>query len=158
MQRHHWAVLFASVAALGLVGGMVTTSHQANVARNAQAKAERHFTDFPQISNTMLFELFDEIREVPGTLKAQQSLLKKAAEYLDRLAGDAVDDPELLAEAGVGFGKLAQLYGNLLLQDHSAEQSSRRSLGLLGKAFAARPDSVVVALSIRGLRTAGPNS
>ena len=148
VQRNRWAVLFASLAALGLIGGIVATSHQADVARNAQAKAERHFTDIRQISNTMLFELFDEIREVPGTLKAQQSLLKKATEYLDRLAGDAVDNPDLLAEAGVGFGKLAQLYGNMLLQDQSADQYSRRSLSLLEKAFTERPDNAGIALSL----------
>ena len=148
VQRHRGAVLFASMAALGLLGGIVATSYQANVARAAQAKAERHFTDIRKISNTMLFELFDEIREVPGTLKAQQSLLKKATEYLDRLAGDAVDDPDVLAEAGVGYGKLAQLYANVLLQDQSADQSARLSLRLLEKAFAAKPDSAGIAVSL----------
>ena len=148
VQRNRWAVLFASMAALGLLGGIVATTHQANVALAAQAKAERHFTDIRKISNTMLFELFDEIREVPGTLKAQQSLLKKATEYLDRLAGDAMDDPDVLAEAGVGYGKLAQLYANVLLQDQAADQSSRTSLTLLQKAFAAKPDSAGIALSL----------
>lgn len=148
VQRNRWAVLFASMAAFGLLGGIVATTHQAKVARAAQAKAERHFTDIRQISNTMLFELFDEIREVPGTLKAQQSLLKKATEYLDRLAGDAADDPDLLAEAGVGFGKLAQLYANVLLQDQSADDYARRSIVLLEKAFAAKPDGIAIALSL----------
>ena len=148
VQRNRGAVLFASVAALGLLGGIVATTYQASVARAAQAKAERHFTDIRQIANTMLFELFDEIREVPGTLKAQQSLLKKATEYLDRLAGDAVDDADVLAEAGVGYGKLAQLYANVLLQDQAADQSARRSLSLLEKAFAAKPDSASIALSL----------
>lgn len=148
VQRNRWAVVFASVAALGLIGGIVATSHQADAARNAQAKAERHFTDIRQISNTMLFELFDEIREVPGTLKAQQSLLKKASEYLDHLAGDAVDDPDLLAEAGVGFGKLAQLYANVLLQGKTADDYASRSQSLLEKAFAVKPDSASIALSL----------
>ncbi len=148
VQRNRWAVLFASMAAVGLLGGIVATTYQARVARAAQAKAERHFTDIRQISNTMLFELFEEIREVPGTLKAQQSLLKKATEYLDRLAGDAADDADLLAEAGVGFGKLAQLYANILLQDQSADENGRRSLSLLEKAFAAKPDSAAIALSL----------
>ena len=148
VQRNRWAVLFASMAAVGLLGGIVATTYQATVARAAQAKAERHFTDIRQISNTMLFEIFDEIREVPGTLKAQQSLLKKATEYLDRLAGDAADDPDLLAEAGVGFGKLAQLYANILLQDQSADQYARRSLSLLETAFATKPESAAIALSL----------
>ena len=148
VQRNRWAVLFASLAAVGLLGGIVATTYQARVARAAQVKAERHFTDIRQISNTMLFELFDEIREVPGTLKAQQSLLKKATDYLDRLAGDAVDDAELLAEAGVGFGKLAQLYANVLLQDQAADQYARRSLSLLDQAFAIKPDSATIALSL----------
>ncbi len=148
VERNRWAVMFASIAAAGLLAGIVATTYQARVARAAQAKAERHFTDIRQISNTMLFELFDEIHEVPGTLKAQQSLLKKATEYLDRLAGDAVDDADLLAEAGVGFGKLAQLYANILLQDESADQYARRSLDLLAKAFASKPDSPAIALSL----------
>ncbi len=148
VQRNRWAVLFASLTALGLLGGIAATSYQADLARKAQAKAERHFTDIRQISNTMLFEIFDEIREVPGTLKAQQSLLKKATEYLDRLAGDAADNPDLLAEAGVGFGKLAQLYSNVLLQDQIADQYARRSLSLLETAFVAKPDSSSIALSL----------
>ena len=148
VSRNRWAIGFAALAGVGMIVGIVATTYQANVARQAQAKAEWHFTDIRQISNTMLFELFDEIREVPGTLKAQQSLLKKATEYLDRLAGDAVDNPDLLAEAGVGFGKLAQLYSDVLIQEQTADQYSRRSLSLLEKAFAAKPESATIALSL----------
>ena len=50
----------------------------------------------------MLFEVDGKIESLEGATEARELIVRRALEYLDGLAGEADDDPELGAGAGDG--------------------------------------------------------
>jgi len=86
IQRHKAGVGAMALMLLILLAGVLATQRQARIA-------ERRFNDVRKLSNSLLFELHDAIQNLPGATPARELLVKRALEYLDRLAAEAADDP-----------------------------------------------------------------
>ncbi len=134
IRRNRWSVAFASLAAIGLVGGIIATAYQAKLAREAQARAERLFGNVRDLSNRFVNEVFEQIHPVPGTSVAQQTVIATATEYLDKLATDAIDNRRLLLEAAQGHLKLAQMEERALLPAEKRAATLGRGISLLERA------------------------
>jgi tetratricopeptide (TPR) repeat protein/tRNA A-37 threonylcarbamoyl transferase component Bud32 len=89
VRRHKWAVLAAGLAVLALLGGMVATLREAYIAENESKRAERRFNDTRQLANSLLFEVYDAIENLPGATPARKILVDRALQYLDKLANEA---------------------------------------------------------------------
>ena len=81
------------VAAVGLIivtlaGGVVST-------RREQARTQARFNDVRELANSILFEISDAIRDLPGSTPARLLLVERAQTYLDKLAHESGDDPSL---------------------------------------------------------------
>lgn len=141
VRRNRWSVGFASLAIIGLIGGIVATSYQANVARAAQAKAEteraraeRLFGNVRDLSNRFVTEVFEQIQPVAGTAAAQQTVIATATEYLDKLASEANENRQLLLEAAQGHVILAQLQERAQLDKEKRTATLRRAIALVERA------------------------
>ncbi len=130
VQRNRWSVSFAALAALGLIVGIVATTHQATLARQAQARAEAekvraetHFASVRSLASDVLFKVANELRSISGTTAVRKTLLASTAEYLTKLGEDAQkgNDPSLLAEISRGWLGLANLQGQLADSGSTAE-------------------------------------
>ena len=98
VQRNRAAVAVAILTLATLVAGIIGTAWQARVARAERARAEQRFDDVRRLANTALFELHDAIRDLPGSTPARQMLVANGLAYLDKLARDAGDRPDLMRE------------------------------------------------------------
>jgi non-specific serine/threonine protein kinase/serine/threonine-protein kinase len=119
MQRHKTGVLAAALLLLILVGGVAATSWQANIARQERLRAEaetekarRRFEDSRRLSHSLMFELHDAIRDLPGATAARELLAKKTLEQLDRLVVDSDNDPTLQSELAIAYINLGNIQGN----------------------------------------------
>jgi len=118
-QRHRLGVAAAVAILVTLVGGIVATSRQAQIAvaqrREAdlqRAKAERRFADVRRLANSFLFEFHDAIATLPGSTPARQLVVAKALEYLDSLAAEATGDVTLQRELAVAYDRVGDVQGN----------------------------------------------
>lgn len=111
VRRHRAASIGAALVVLTLVGGVVATGWQAGVARAERARAERRFNDVRRLANSMLFDIHDAIRDVPGSTAARELVLKRALEYLDGLAAESGDDPTLRHELASAYARVANIQG-----------------------------------------------
>ncbi len=111
VRRHKAMVVGAALAGLALTAASAVALWQARVARTERALSERRFSDARKIANSMVFELHDEMVEIPGATKARGVLMSRASEWLDTLARDAPDDPDLLAELAEAYDRLGQVLG-----------------------------------------------
>jgi eukaryotic-like serine/threonine-protein kinase len=134
VRRNRWSVAFASLAVVGLIGGIAATTYQAKVARDAQARAERLFGNVRDLSNRFVTEVFEQIQPVPGTSVAQQTVISTATEYLDTLANEATDNRRLLLEAAQGHVKLAQMEERALLPTDKRAATLSRGISLVQRA------------------------
>jgi non-specific serine/threonine protein kinase/serine/threonine-protein kinase len=104
----------AAAAAIvhSLLGGVVTTTWQARVAREERARAERRFADMRRLSTSFLFEFHDAIATLPGATPARLLVVSKALEYLDSLASEAGNDRELQKELAAAYDRVGDVQGN----------------------------------------------
>ncbi|HEX5230185.1 MAG TPA: serine/threonine-protein kinase, partial [Bryobacteraceae bacterium] len=89
VRRHKWAVMAAAIAVLALLGGMAATLRETYIARTERALAEQRFNDTRRLANSLLFEVYDAIQNLPGATPARKVLVDRATEYLDKLAREA---------------------------------------------------------------------
>ena len=131
VRRNRTAVAGAVLVALALIAGTIATAWQAREARRERARAEQRFNDVRQLANTSLFALHDAIRDLPGSTPARQMLVSRGLEYLDKLARDAGDRPDLKRELAGAYVKVGDVQGrpfNPNLGDTTgAEESYRKA-------------------------------
>jgi serine/threonine protein kinase len=93
INRHKAGVVAAILLTLILLGALAITlwearvaREQAAVARSQEARAERRFNDVRKLANSLIFEVHDSIRNLPGATQARKLVVSRALEYLDSLS------------------------------------------------------------------------
>jgi serine/threonine protein kinase/tetratricopeptide (TPR) repeat protein len=103
--RRHWVfVLIAALSVLVLVGSTFVFIQQ-------RKDATRRAQETRSLSETLLFEVHDQIRELVGATKARETLGVIAVQYLETLERDQGLDPELAWELLNAYGRLGQSRG-----------------------------------------------
>ena len=105
IRRHRMGVLASVLVLMVLLGGIIATIYQARVA-------ERNFNDVRALANTLLFELHDELRDLPGAAPARQRLVTHALTYLDKLNHEAGEDVSLQLELAEAYERIGLIQGD----------------------------------------------
>ena len=103
--RHRGPLLAVGLLILSLVAGIVATSRQAIETR-------RHFEEVRGLANTLLFDLHDAIRDVPGTTPVRRLMVTNALFHLDALARDLNRDPGLKSELAEAYERIGRIQGD----------------------------------------------
>jgi len=112
-KRNKAGVIGTVLIALAIIAGIVATLWQAQVARAESAKAEKRFNDVRKLANSYIFDVYPEIENLEGSLKAREKILTNALEYLDGLSNEAGGDLELQSELATGYEKIGDVQGAL---------------------------------------------
>lgn len=129
--RNALPVALGVAAVLALVGGAAVSIKNARAAQRAAERAERRFNDVRNLAHSVIFELHDEIRKVPGSVKARRVLVDTATKYLDSLhVEDAADDSLQmeLAEAYIRIGYIQGGVAGVNLSDTAVSMKSYRTV------------------------------
>jgi len=111
--RRRWlSVLAVALLAASLVGGITGVLWQAAVANNERRRAEARSEDLRQLSNSLLSELDEAIKQLPGSTGAQKLLVTRVLEHLDRMAPDARGDRQTQLDLVDSYTRLGNLQGN----------------------------------------------
>jgi tetratricopeptide (TPR) repeat protein len=111
-RRHRFGLVAAAVLAVTLFAGIVGVVWQAKVANEQRRKAEARSADLRQLSNSLLSELDEAIKELPGSTGAQKLLVTRVLEHLDRMAKDTRGDRQTQLDLVDAYTRLANLQGN----------------------------------------------
>jgi len=101
------AVFVAVVTALILVS---TAYRETDIARG---EAEQRLSETRDLANIMMFDVFDQVSEVPGATKARLVVAQTAQRYLESLADNPDASLETRLAAGRGYFRLATVTGSL---------------------------------------------
>jgi hypothetical protein len=152
--RHRAGVAASAAMLLVVASAGVAIVRQARIAEANRIRAEARFAEVRQVANSFLFELHDAIKDLPGSTVARALVLRRAVEYLDRLAREAADDPLLQTELATAYERLAQVQGIPFgpnLGDMTAARESLRKEVALREALRARsPEDPAVAVAFLG--------
>ena len=109
--RHKVGVTAAALVFLSLLTGIALTLREARIARANELRAERRFNDVRQLANSLMFEIHDSIRDLPGSTPARKLLVERALRYLDSLNQEAGANPSLQRELATAYERIADVQG-----------------------------------------------
>ena len=114
VKRHTAGFTAAAVASLLLIATASIAVWQAVRAERERASAESRYNDVRALANSLIFDVHDSIRELPGSTPARKAIVARALEYLDRLAAEGGNDMTLQAELAAGYERIGDVQGNPL--------------------------------------------
>ena len=112
MGRHRWGLAGTALLAATMVAGIAGVLWQARVANAERRKAEARSADLRQLSNSLLSELDEAIKQLPGSTGVQKLLVTRVLEHLDRMAGDARGDRQTQLDLVDAYTRLGNIQGN----------------------------------------------
>ncbi len=133
--RNRFGVAGVALMLLLLFGGMAATIREARIAETERRRAEARFFDTRQLANSLLFEVHDSIKDLPGSTKARAMIIERSLKYLDRLSADSPGNALLQLELAEGYKRLGDVQGKSgdahLGEYASAAKSYGKALALL---------------------------
>ena len=112
IRRHRWGIAAAVVLALTLATGVVGVLWQARIANQERRKADARSADLRELSNSLLSELDEAIKQLPGSTGVQKLLVTRVLDHLDRMAQDAEGDAATQLDLVDAYTRLADLQGD----------------------------------------------
>ncbi len=110
-RRHRWPILATIAVLLVILIGALVIAWQGHVARLEEKRAERGIAVERQLAHMLLFDYFEELTLIPGSIEAQRKAVAEALTYLDKLAHISAD-PNLELDTIRGYTDMGNLLGN----------------------------------------------
>ena len=126
-RRNRTLVGSATVLLVFLVSGIIITSWLAVAATRARAAAQLRFDEVHKLANVFMFEFDELIEHLAGSLPARRLIVETGLEYLDRLAAEARDDPELRVDVAAGYVRLGDIQGGQMRSNLGDTVAARES-------------------------------
>jgi tetratricopeptide (TPR) repeat protein len=112
IRRNGLALGGTAALAVTLIAGIAGVLWQAKAANEERRKAEARSADLRQLSNSLLSELDEAIKELPGSTGVQKLLVTRVLEHLDRMARDAQGDRQTQLDLINAYTRLGNLQGS----------------------------------------------
>jgi len=120
VRRHTAAVAVTLGIVLALSVGLVAYARQARLARQQAAEAR-------SLANAMMFSIHDQIRNLPGSLAARESLVRTGLQYLDQLAVSVSNDASLRNDLASAYLRMGEIQGSALESNRGDTEGSLAS-------------------------------
>jgi len=155
IRRHKLGVLASTIVAISILSGLAIALHEARVAREQAElarkqgiRAERRFNDVRKLANSLMFEIHDSIRDLPGATTARTLLVKRALEYLDNLSQESSGDAALQQELAAAYDRVGDVLGYEGAANQGdfpgAIQNYNKALAIRESAAAMNPNDVQI--------------
>lgn len=102
--RHKTAAAATVVVTLTLIAGFIVTLREARIA-------ERRFNDVRSLANSLIFDVHDSIKDLPGSTPARKIIIDRALQYLNRLAQESGSDAGLQRELATAYERVGMVQG-----------------------------------------------
>ncbi|TVR15865.1 MAG: serine/threonine protein kinase, partial [Balneolaceae bacterium] len=110
--RNKTAVAAAAIISIILMGATWISINQANIATEQRFIAEQRFNDVRELANSLIFELHDEIVNLPGATAARSLIVERALQYLTALTAHENADTNLKKEVSEAYRIVGDVQGN----------------------------------------------
>jgi eukaryotic-like serine/threonine-protein kinase len=117
IRRHKVGVAAAAAFTLVLLATLGLTFRQARIA-------QRRFNDVRQLANSLIFEVHDSIKDLPGSTPARKIIVDRALQYLSSLAQESGGDPSLQRELASAYERVGLVQGHYLQNSLGDTQGS----------------------------------
>ena len=141
--RHKAGIAAVVLIGITLVGGILTTLRQAQIAREERQRAQQHFDEVRKLANVFMFDVHGAIQDLPGATPARKMLVENSLKYLEALSAESANEPSLQRELASAYEKVADVQGGFraasLGDKDGAISSYRKALAMREALAAANP-------------------
>lgn len=155
ISRNRGPAFAGSLIFISLCIGIGVALWQARRAEQERARAENRFAEVRELANSVIFKYHDAIAALPGSTGAREMLVRDATRYLDNLAKEAEENPQLQRELALAYIKLGDVLGKAYAANvgdtAGASDSYRKAVALLESAVNSdRSDATLKADLVKG--------
>lgn len=105
--RHKAGVAAGAAVVLILIAGIIITLQEARVAK-------RRFDDVRALANSLIFDVHDSVKDLPGSTPARKIIVDRALKYLNVLAQESSGDLGLQRELASAYERVGSVQGDYL--------------------------------------------
>ncbi len=105
--RHKAGAVATAAVALILIAGIVITLREARIAK-------RRFNDVRALANSLIFDVHDSVKDLPGSTPARKIIVDRALQYLNVLAQESAGDLGLQRELATAYERVGSVQGDYL--------------------------------------------
>jgi serine/threonine protein kinase len=120
IRRHAAGLVSTALVVAALLAGMGFTLLE-------KRRADNRFNDVRALANSLLFEIHDSIRDLPGSTPARKLIVDDALRYLDSLSAEGGSDPSLTRELATAYERVGEVQGHYLQNSLGDTAGSLRS-------------------------------
>src|SRR5450432_367370 len=95
------------MVALVLIAGVIITQREARIA-------QRRFDEVRSLANSLIFDVYDSIKDLPGATPARKIIVDRALQYLNGLAQESKGDMGLQRELAAAYERVGAVQGDYL--------------------------------------------
>ena len=125
--RHKTGVAAAVALFVAVLAGISATLYEGHLARLNQLRAEKRFNDVRALANSLLFDIHDSIRDLPGSTPARKMIIERALRYLDSLATETGGDPSLERELATAYERIGEVQGDYIFFNLGETENALRN-------------------------------
>lgn len=111
-RRNKLALFAAALLLATMLAGIVGILWQWRAANQERRRVEARSEDLRQLSNSLLSEIDEAVKELPGSTPVQQLIVQRVLEHLDHVAKDAAGDRVTQLDLVSAYTRLGNLQGN----------------------------------------------
>ncbi len=111
-RRNKLALFATALVGLSIAAGLAGILWQWRAANLERRRVEARSEDLRQLSNSLLSEIDEALKELPGSTHVQQLVVQRVLEHLDHMAKDAAGDRTTQFDLIGAYTRLGNLQGN----------------------------------------------
>lgn len=104
-------VVIITVSAVSLLFMYGHSQRERKKAVTAEALAKERFDQVRSLAHSLMFDVYDKIAEIPGSVPARMLVVSKALNYLDLLSKSASRDLDLQREIATAYLRVGDVQG-----------------------------------------------
>ena len=135
VMRHKMPMASAAILIVAIFSGVIAIERERRIAFAERERAERHFKAVRALANSLMFDVHDKLKAVPGSTPVRQFVIENASRYLAQLSTESSLDRALSIELADAYFRLANIQGQVDAQNvgkpEEALQSYQRAITLL---------------------------
>jgi tetratricopeptide (TPR) repeat protein len=112
IRRNRLALVATALVCASLLTGLAGVVWQFRVATVERRRAEASSRDMRQLSNSLLSEIDEAVKQLPGSTPVRRLLVERVLEHLDHMAKDGAGDLLTQLDLVQAYTRLGNLQGN----------------------------------------------
>ena len=110
--RHRVGMAATALVFISLITGLVFSVTQYRAAAEQRVRAEAHLAASREFTHGLIYDIYDAVAHMPGSLAVRRQLIERSLKHLDRVASVDSREPGVLLDLAEAYRRTGDVQGN----------------------------------------------